>query len=315
MRVGFLGPEGTFSHDALMRAGRPGLEPVPQPTLHDAVLAVQEAVVDLALVPFENAIEGAVNPVLDALVFEAPDVRIVGELVHPVRHCLIAADGTSLDAVRRVVSHPQASAQCARFLREHLAGVPLVAAPSTADAVRLVAASDEPDAALGPRAAAELYGCAVLREGVEDDPDNVTRFVWLALQELEPPNHALDALDHGLEPPDHALEGPGHELAGPPKTAVEGPGYQLTGLPKTALVFWGAGSAGPGWLVACLSEFAARSVNLTRIESRPLRRGLGQYLFLLELEGGEADSTVAGAIAGLRAHADVVRVLGSFPAA
>jgi prephenate dehydratase len=275
MRVGFLGPAGTFSHDALMRAGREGLEPVAQPTLHDAVLAVQEETVELALVPYENAIEGAVNPVLDALVFEAPDVRIVGELVHPVRHCLIAADGTELAAVRRVVSHPQASAQCARFLREHLAGVPLVAAPSTADAVRLVAASDEPQAALGPRAAAELYGCAVLREGVEDDPDNVTRFVWLA----------------------------------------RAAGGEFEGAPKTALVFWGAGSAGPGWLVACLSEFAARSVNLTRIESRPLRQGLGQYLFLLELEGAETDSAVAGGIAGLRAHADVVRVLGSFPAA
>jgi prephenate dehydratase len=275
MRVGFLGPEGTFSHDALVRAGRPGIEPVPLPTLHDAVVAVQERAVDGALVPFENAIEGAVNPVLDALVFEAPDVRIVGELVHPVRHCLIAADGTKIDAIRRVVSHPQASAQCARFLREELASVPVVAAPSTADAVRHVAGSGEPEAALGPRSAAELYGCAVLREGVEDDPENVTRFVWL---------------------------GRGQELVG-------------SGSPKTALVFWGAGSLGPGWLVACLAEFAERSVNLTRIESRPLRRGLGQYLFLLELEGAESAPQVAGAIEGLRAHADIVRVLGSFPAA
>jgi prephenate dehydratase len=284
MRVGFLGPEGTFSHDALVRAGLAGLEPVPLPTLHDAVLAVQDEAVDRSLVPFENAIEGAVNPVLDALVFEAPDVRIVGELVHPVRHCLIAAPGTSVADVRRVVSHPQASAQCARFLREELASVPLVVAPSTADAVRQIAASGEPEAALGPRSAAELYGCAVLREGVEDDPDNVTRFVWLARR------RHLGAGDDA------------HNLA-------------CAGPPKTALVFWGAGSEGPGWLLACLSEFAARSVNLTRIESRPLRRGLGQYLFLLELEGAESAAPVAGAIAGLRAHADVARVLGSFPAA
>jgi prephenate dehydratase len=279
MRVGFLGPEGTFSHDALVRAAPAGLEPVAVGTLHDAVLAVQEGAVELALVPFENAIEGAVNPVLDALVFEAPAVRIVGELVHPVRHCLIAAPGTAVGAVRRVVSHPQASAQCARFLREELADVPVAVASSTADAVRRVAGSGEPEAALGPRAAAELYGCEVLREGVEDDPDNVTRFVWLAR---------------------------GNELA---------PDLVRPGPPKTALVFWGAGSEGPGWLVACLYEFAARRVNLTRIESRPLRRGLGQYLFLLELEGAEAAAPVAGAIDGLRAHADVARVLGSFPAA
>jgi prephenate dehydratase len=278
MRVGYLGPAGTFSHEALVRAGWDGTEPIAQPTLHDTVLAVQEGRVDVALVPFENATEGAVNPVLDALVFEAPDVRIAGELLHRVRQCLIAANRIAFAAVRRVVSHPQASAQCARFLREELPGVPVVAASSTADAVRTVSASGEPEAALGPRAAADLYGCTVLREGVEDDADNVTRFVWLTRAGAPAPR-----------PP-----------AGPP---------------KTALVFWGQGSGAPGWLVACLSEFADRGVNLTRIESRPLRRGLGNYLFLLELDGAELAPPVADAIAGLRAHADVVRVLGSFPAA
>jgi prephenate dehydratase len=276
MRVGFLGPEGTFSHDALVRAGHEGT--APQQTLHDAVLAVQHGEVDLALVPFENAIEGAVNPVLDALVFEAADVRIVGELVHPVRHCLIAASPLDLGAIRRVVSHPQASAQCAGFLRGSLPGVPVVAAASTAEAVRDVAGSGEPEAALGPRSAAELYGCAVLREGVEDDHGNVTRFVWLARAGLR-----------GWRPPD--------------------------GPPKTALVFWGGGDRRPGWLVRCLAEFADRDVNLTRIESRPQRQGLGTYLFLVELEGADSNPAVAAAVSALRAQADVVRVLGSFPTA
>jgi prephenate dehydratase len=290
LRVGFLGPEGTFSHDALVRAGMTGADARPQPSLHDAVVAVQQGAVDLALVPFENAIEGAVHPVLDALVFEAADVRIVGELVHPVRHCLIAARGIELAAVQRVVSHPQASAQCARFLREQLRGVPVVVAASTAEAVRQVAGSGEPEAALGPRAAAELYGCAVLREGVEDDPGNVTRFVWLARA--------------------------GGSAARPPTADAPLTAAPLKAAPalKTALVFWGRGSEAPGWLVACLAEFAGRGVNLTRIESRPLRRGLGSYLFLLELEGAEGHPAVSGAIGGLRAHADVVRVLGSFPA-
>jgi prephenate dehydratase len=279
MRVAFLGPAGTFSHEALVRAGRENVEPIAAPTLHDAVVAVQEQAVDAALVPFENAIEGAVNPVLDTLVFEAPDVRIAGEAVHRVRHCLIAAEGTELGDVRRVVSHPQASAQCARFLRAELPGVLVVAAASTADAVRS-AASSPGDAALGPCAAAALYGCAVLREGVEDDPENATRFVWLS-----------------------------RAATGPAPSPDPAPSI------KTALVFWGEGSNAPGWLVACLAEFADRGVNLTRIESRPLRRGLGNYLFLVELEGAEASAPVAGAISGLRAHADVVRVLGSFAAA
>jgi prephenate dehydratase len=275
MRVGYLGPEGTVSHEALVAAGG-DVEPVPLLTLPAAVLAVHDGDVDRALVPIENALEGSVNPVLDTLVFETEDVAIVGELRHPVHFCLVAAAPLAVGAIATVVSHPQASGQCARFLREELAHARIVTAPSTADAVRQVADGYEAAAALGTRQAAELYGCAILRENVEDHPDNETRFVWLA-------------------------------RAG----TASGAGERF----KTALVFWGAGSSGPGWLVRCLAEFAARDVNLTRIESRPLRQRLGEYMFFLDLEGALADAAVADAVGALRSHADVVRVLGSFPAA
>ena len=279
MRVGYLGPAGTVSHEALMTVpGANGFELVPQPTLHSAVLAVHDGEVERALVPIEYSLEGAVNPTLDALAFETEDVTIVGELLHPVHLCLLAATPLALDAVRTVVSHPQATGQCARFLRETLPGAHVVAAPSTADAVRQVAAGFESAAALGTRLAGTLYGCDVLREDVEDDPSNETRFVWIARAGTEVVSGASDRF-------------------------------------KTALVFWGAGSSGPGWLVRCLAEFASRDVNLTRIESRPLRQGLGEYMFFLDLEGRDGDAAVAGAVAGLREHADVVRVLGSFPAA
>ena len=280
MRVGYLGPAGTVSHEALMTApGANGFELVPQPTLHAAVLAVHDGDVDRVLVPFENALEGSVNPVLDALVFEAEELVIVGELRHPVHFCLVTNAEWELDAVHSVVSHPQATGQCARFLRETLPHAEIFPASSTADAVRRIAENAEPYmAALGTRGAAELYGCTILRENVEDHPDNETRFVWLA-------------------------------RAGSELPAAAGERF------KTALVFWGAGSSGPGWLVRCLSEFAERDVNLTRIESRPLRQGLGEYMFFLDLDGRDSDPAVADAVAGLRAHADVVRVLGSFPAA
>jgi prephenate dehydratase len=278
MRVGYLGPEGTVSHDALLSADA-GSEAVPQPTLHAAVLAVHEGAVDRALVPIENALEGSVNPTLDALVFETEDVAIVGELRHPVHFCLIAGGPLALDEVRTVVSIPQASGQCARFLRSSLAHARVVTAPSTADAVRQVTDGLEAAAALGTRGAAERYGGTVLRENIEDHPDNETRFVWLA------------------------------------RRPVSGPADVVSGRFKTALVFWGAGSAAPGWLVRCLSEFGERGVNLVRIESRPLRQRLGEYMFFLDLEGAETDAAVADAVAGLRTHADVVRVLGSFPAA
>jgi prephenate dehydratase len=278
MRVGYLGPDGTVSHEALMSApGADRFELAPQPTLHEAVIAVHDGAVDRALVPIENSLEGSVNPTLDAIAFETEDVVIVGELRWPVHLHLVAAGPLELGEIRAVVSHPQASGQCGRFLRELLAGVPVVAARSTADAVRQVADGFESGAAaIGTRGAADRYGCTLLREDVEDDPGSETRFVWIARAGTSPD-----------------------------------PGERF----KTALVFWGAGSSGPGWLVRCLSEFAERGVNLTRIESRPRRQRLGEYMFFLDLDGRADEGPVASAIDGLRAQADVVRVLGSFPAA
>ncbi|CAA9468690.1 MAG: Prephenate dehydratase, partial [uncultured Solirubrobacteraceae bacterium] len=167
MRAGYLGPPGTFTHEAVKSSGgAAGLELVPMPTIYDTILAVHEGTLDRALVPFENSLEGSVNVTLDALALEAEDVEITGEVVHPIRHCLLAREPLELVAVRSVVSHPQASAQCARFIRTQMPQAAVIAAPSTADAVRRVAeGADEesggPWAALGTRAAGELYGCVV----------------------------------------------------------------------------------------------------------------------------------------------------------
>jgi prephenate dehydratase len=286
VKVGFLGPAGTFSEEALVAAGgMAALEPVALPTIPDAVLAVQTGAVARGFVPIENSIEGSVDVTLDTLAGEAPDVAIVGEVVHPVRICLVAREPVALADVRTVLSHPQPSGQCARFLRTELPGALVTPAPSTAEAVRLVTAGahaalgvPEPAVALGPRLAAERYGATVLREGVEDLAGNETRFVWLA-------------------------------PAGTPTGDAAGRRW------KTASVFWGPGDEGPGWLVRCLSEFAFRGVNLTRIESRPRREALGHYMFFADLDGRDSDAPVAGAIAGLRGQAEIVRVLGSFPAA
>jgi prephenate dehydratase len=275
MRVAYLGPAGTFSDDALgVAAAGVAIERVEQPTVYDAILAVEEGRADRAFVPFENSVEGAVRATLDALAFDATGVTIAGELDHPISHSLIARRELPLADVAVVLSHPQASAQCARFIRESLPGAEVRAAPSTAEAVRLVSESEEPWAALGTRSAADLYGCVVLEEGVEDSPDNVTRFVWIAP--------------------------PGVELTG------KGPW-------KTSLVFSELGEDHPGALVEALLELSSRHVNLTRIESRPLRRGLGRYMFFIDLEGGAGDEPVAEAIAGLRSKAESVRILGSYP--
>jgi prephenate dehydratase len=281
MRVGFLGPAGTYSEEAVLAGdGAAGIEPVPLPSVHDAVAAVRDGHVERALVPIENSLEGSVNATLDALAHETGTVQITGELVHPIHHCLIARAAVPLEQIAAVASHPQASAQCATFIRARLAGAAVVPAASTADAVRLVADRTEGDgapwAAIGSRVAAEVYGCAVLAAGVEDPPGSETRFVWIA-----------------REPPD--------PTAG--------------GAWKTALMFWEPADDHPGWLVRCLAEFADRDVNLTRIESRPRREGLGSYMFFVDLDGRAGDRAVEEAIAALRIHAEGVRVLGSFPAA
>jgi prephenate dehydratase len=287
MRAGYFGPEGTHTQEALL-ADTVGLEldTVPLATIYDTVMAVHESAVDTALVPIENSLEGSVNATLDALAMETDDVMIVGEVVQPIRHCLIARTSLELSEIETVVSHPQANAQCARFIRTRLPQAQVLAGTSTADAVRVVAAHDGPWAALGNRLAAERYGCRVLRAGVEDVADNETRFVWLARAGTAP-------------------GGPRVLAAG---TAPLGPW-------KTAIVFWGVGSEAPGWLVACLSEFAQRGVNLTRIESRPRKQGLGRYMFFVDMEGHEQDAAIGDALDGLRGRVERLKVLGSFPAA
>ncbi len=275
MRVAFLGPAGTFTEEALLASAPDGAEPVPYPTVYETVMAVHEGSTERALVPIENSLEGGVAATLDALATEASDVRIVAEHIHPIHHCLIARRELELADVTRVISHPQAMSQCAGLLRGPLAGAERVSSVSTAEAARAVAESDDPWAALSSRLAAELYDCVVLRADVEDSDDNETRFVWLAPATADAPARC----------------------------------------DKTSIVFWGFNDESPGALVNVLRELSDREINLTRIESRPRRVGLGHYMFFADLEGGADEPRVAEALAALRARVEELRVLGSYPSA
>ena len=281
MRVGYLGPAGTFSEQAMRESlelvGLGGdHEIVPLPTVHDVVSAVQDQLVDRAIAPLENSVEGGVNEVIDGLVHDAPDVSIIGEYVLEIHPCLIAREGTNFSDVTAVYSHPQPLAQCASYLRRELPDAALQPSNSTAAAVAEVLSSDQPFAALASPAAAAQEGAVVLAESVNDHKRLATRFIWLSREPIKAP-------------------APGQ--AG-----------------KSAIIFSGAGDGTPGWLLACLSEFASRSVNLTRIESRPARLELGQYIFLIDIDGRvDAPGPAADALAGLEAHCQQVRVLGSYP--
>jgi prephenate dehydratase len=276
MRLGYFGPAGTFTHAALLAsrhvANSIEVEAVAFPTERETILAAGAGTVDAALVPIENSLEGGVNATLDTLALEdaGAQVRIVGEEILPISLALMVRPGVALGDVDAVFSHPQPLGQCRRYLAEALPGRRAVAATSTVEAVRTVAeATDVPHAAIGTAAAAGLYGCEVLAEGIEDEHGNETRFLWVAPAGSDP----------------------------------------------FGIVFYGAGDATPGWLVDCLSEIASRGINLTRIESRPLKRQLGHYLFLADLQGHEDDPPVAEAIERLHVHCEVVRVLGSYPSA
>jgi prephenate dehydratase len=304
--AGYLGPEGTFSEEALLGSvDGAAVKPVALETIRDAVMAVQGGEVEWSLVPIENSIEGSVTVTLDTLAGDASDVAIVGEAVLPVRHYLIARTPLELGEIATIVSHPHVPGQCTRFLHERLPQARVAAATSTAEAVRLVAEREIGAdtsageggqresgagrggggewAAIGTRLAADLYGCTVIAEGIQDREDNETRFVWLAHR-----NSSAGA------PPLRSPTAAGH---------------------KTSLVFWGPGADRAGWLVLCLDEFARRAINLTKIESRPMRERLGHYMFFVDLEGSIADEVVSDALAGLRGVCEQVRVLGSYPTA
>lgn len=271
-RVSYLGPPGTFTEEALL--SWPGLkyeEALPLPTVEEALLAVQDNVADRAVVPIENSLEGSVNATLDCLAFEV-DLFIQAEKVCQVRHCLLARPGVRLEEVSRVVSHPQATAQCRRHLMELLPGVEVEAANSTSEAARRVAESRQPMAALGSVLAAELYGLEVLREGMEDHPENRTRFVLVGREKMPP-----------------------------------------TGRDKTSMVCF-IHQDRPGMLLQILQEFAYRYINLSKIESRPTKKSLGEYCFFIDCEGHEEDEVVASALKCLRCKLPEVKLLGSYPA-
>jgi len=281
MRIGYLGPDGTYSHQALLDSGAAtDGEAVALATIYDTVMAVQDGAVDASLVPIENSLEGSVDVTLDALAIDAVDVAIVGETVATIRNCLIAATALAIESIETVYSHPQANAQCAHFLRSRLPAARVIPSSSTAEAVRSVLERPgEPHAALGNRLAAALYGGRILLEDVDDHDGNETRFVWLA------PSAGAEAV----------------------RARVGGDGPA-----KTSIVFWGAGDGTAGWLVGCLAELSQRDISLTRIESRPRRIGLGHYMFFADFEGANADPAVAAAVKALRGRCQEVRVLGSY---
>lgn len=275
VRVGFLGPPGTFTEQALL--SQPDLAAatlVPFPTMDEVLRATESGEVDVGFVAIENSIEGTVNVTSDVLTFDV-DVLIQREVVLNVQQHLLAVPGATLEDIREVVSIPHATAQVRDFLHASLPKVTTRAANSTAEAARLVAETgDRSVAAIGNDLAAEIYGLNVLAADIEDHPENQTRFVAVAPEIVPAP----------------------------------------TGHDKTTIVAFQRADR-PGSLLAILQEFAARRINLTRLESRPTKKALGDYCFVLDFDGHVCDDVVADCLKALRTKHGHVKFLGSYPAA
>ena len=275
MRIGFMGPHGTFTEQALL--GQPDLavaDTRPFDSIPDVLNGLVIGDVDLGFVPIENAIEGAVNVTQDTLAFDL-DVRIQREVVLDVQLNLLALPGTQLTDIHTVMSFPVAVAQCRSFLREQLPDAEIQAATSTAEAARQVSEQRlEGVATISNPLAAELYGLEAVAEAVEDHTGNQTRFLLLAREGVPAP----------------------------------------TGHDKTSVVVFQRANE-PGSLLAILNEFAARNIDLSRLESRPTRRVLGDYCFLLDFEGHIGDEVVADCLRDLKMKQGDIKFLGSYPAA
>jgi prephenate dehydratase len=273
--VGFLGPFGTFTEQAVR--SQPDLdrgELVAFRSVPDVLDAVASGDLDFGVVPIENSIEGTVNFTQDALSFDY-ELLIQREVVLNIEHCLVAMPGTSIADVTTVLSIPVATAQCHRYLRENVGNAEIHAANSTADAAKTVASNAVAGvAAIAPRNAAALYGLNILATDIADHEGNQTRFVVVGKSGIPAPT-----------------------------------GHDITGI----VVFQRADE--PGSLISILQEFAARRVNITNLLSRPTKDGgLGDYCFVMYLEGHIADELVADALRALHAKQGGIKFLGSYPA-
>lgn len=270
--ISHLGPQGTYSETAALAykswlAEHQQQEAIlsPQPSIAMALNSVVKGKTNYGVVPIENSIEGSVTITLDML-WEQTSLKILRAFTIPIIHSLLSCNDC-LQGINTVYSHPQALGQCQKWLETNLPQVQLISANSTTEALKLV--KDNPTtAAISSARAGEIYQVPILRSGINDRPDNCTRFLVVG-------------------------------------STTGGYGNYLSlafSLPKNV----------PGALVKPLQIFAARDINLSKIESRPTKRSLGEYIFFMDVEGSLQDSLIQDAIAELEQHTEVLKIFGNY---
>lgn len=275
--VAFQGEPGAYSQAAIFGTLGPEASCVPCPSFRAAFDAVHDGRARAALLPVENSTTGSIHQVWDLLLSQ--DLQIVGEVILPVRHALLALPGATLFDIATVISHPQALNQCEGWIRTH-GWTPEPQSDTAGSARRVAELGDPSHAAIASAVAGELYGLQILADKIQDVAENFTRFFLLV------PRTAF-------------------------VTGARAPGFTPDGPIKTSLVF--ATRHQPGSLYQVLAEFAVRDVSLTKIESRPDRRTAWSYIFYVDIEGAPSEPRIAQALGALDRAASFVRVLGSYP--
>ncbi len=278
LTVACLGPSGTFTEQAALRAFGHGAQLVLEPGIPEVFRAVAAGSVDFGVVPVENSTEGSVSQTLDALAFGsatrawvAGDIQICGELSLKIDQQLLARADAVNTRPQRIVSHAQSLAQCREWLDVHYPGIERMAVQSNGEAARLAAESPT-TFSIGPLLAAEQHGLHVVATNIQDSAFNTTRFVVIGRDAVPP-----------------------------------------SGADKTSLVL--SVNNEPGALARLLAPLADFGIDITRIESRPARDRAWDYVFFIDFEGHQADERVQSALTRMRPFCGSLRILGSYPLA
>ncbi len=266
LRIAFLGPVATYTHEACLRHFGLSGEFIPKKDIADVFDDVERGRADFGVVPIENTTEGVVSHTLD--MFITSQLKICAEVMLEVSLALMNKSGRMSD-IKKICSHPHAIAQCKDWLKEHLPDVPVVDMSSTALAAQL-ASQDPSAAAVASEAAARLYDLNIIERRIEDNTNNYTRFLVIG------------------------------------KKAAK-----KTGADKTSVMF--AIKDAPGALYNMLKSFATRKINLTKIESRPLKTKAWEYVFFIDLDGHITDKNVKDALGELEKRCSFMKVMGSYP--
>ncbi|HLP92086.1 MAG TPA: prephenate dehydratase [Nostocaceae cyanobacterium] len=278
LAIAHLGPAGTYAEQAAFfylhwLKSHQGIESElsPYPTIARSLQAVANKQTQIAVVPVENSIEGSVSMTMDTL-WQLDNLRIQLALILPIAHTLISY-APNLEGIQTVYSHPQALAQCQEWLAQFLPQATLIARNSTTEALEQLP-QENTTAAIASQRAAQLYNLPILATGINDYPENRTRF-WVISQDKS-------EADLGLDTPSH-----------------------------TSLAFSVPANL-PGALVKPLQVFAQLGINMSRIESRPTKRSLGEYLFFIDVEADANSPLMQSALTELRQYTEILKVLGSY---